>query len=170
MVYAINAPMPKMAQCPKCLWWSNMPRTHDESCQLKDSTLPSPGLPAPAPHAEVRAPDVIATTFEAKAPAQLAEEISRADSVKLRFDEEVYPLTRTEIDWIVLALRRDAACGGGGIASDQNETSRDWSVCRAVDSYRAPRNEGDERPLSDFLEEQGLRVCAIPSTQSGGGK
>jgi hypothetical protein len=51
-----------------------------------------------------------------------------------------------------------------------NETSRDWAVCRAVDHYRAPRNEGDERTLSDFLEEQGLQVSPLPSTQSGDGK
>lgn len=47
-----------------------------------------------------------------------------------------------------------------------NETSRDWDVCNAVDAYRSPRNEGDERTLSDFLEEKGLRVCAFASPQS----
>lgn len=45
-----------------------------------------------------------------------------------------------------------------------NQTSRDWDVCNAVDAYRSPRNEGDERTLSDFLEEKGLRVCALSST------
>lgn len=41
-----------------------------------------------------------------------------------------------------------------------NETSRDWDICRAVDLYCAPRNEGDERTLSDFLTEAGISVCA----------
>lgn len=43
-----------------------------------------------------------------------------------------------------------------------NETSRDWAVCRAVDSYRAPRAENDERTLSDFLETEGLAVYTRP--------
>lgn len=42
---------------------------------------------------------------EAKDPGQLADEIARADTVKLRFDEEVYQLTKDEVGWIVLALR-----------------------------------------------------------------
>lgn len=48
--------------------------------------------------------EFVTTEFEAKTPRQLGEEISRADSVKLKFDEEVYPLTRLEIGWIVAAL------------------------------------------------------------------
>lgn len=48
--------------------------------------------------------DHVTTEFEAKTPRQLGEEISRADSVKLKFDEEVYSLTRLEIGWIVAAL------------------------------------------------------------------
>ena len=45
------------------------------------------------------------TEFAAKSPFQLAEEISRADTVKLNFGGEVYGLTKDEIGWIVLALR-----------------------------------------------------------------
>ncbi len=41
----------------------------------------------------------------AKNPTQLADDIARADTVKLRFDEEVYQLNRDEVGWIVLALR-----------------------------------------------------------------
>lgn len=42
-----------------------------------------------------------------------------------------------------------------------NETARDWDICRAVDLYREPRNSGDERTLSDFLEAAGLRIIAF---------
>ena len=45
------------------------------------------------------------TEFEAKTPRQLAEELSRADTVKLNFGGEVYQLTENEVGWIVLALR-----------------------------------------------------------------
>ena len=45
------------------------------------------------------------TEFAARTPHQLAEELSRVDSVKLNFGGEVYALTRDEIGWIVLALR-----------------------------------------------------------------
>lgn len=48
----------------------------------------------------------VTTEFEAKTPQQLGKEIARADSVKLKFDEEVYPLTRLEIGWIVAALTK----------------------------------------------------------------
>lgn len=44
-----------------------------------------------------------------------------------------------------------------------NETSRDWDVCRAVDLYREPRNEGDGRTLADFLADKGI---AFQSTTS----
>lgn len=46
-----------------------------------------------------------------------------------------------------------------------NETSRDWDVCRAVDLYREPRNEGDGRTLSDFLAEHGIALSAVTSTE-----
>lgn len=42
-----------------------------------------------------------------------------------------------------------------------NETSRDWDICRAVDLYRAPRNKGDERTLSDFLADVGLIITTV---------
>lgn len=47
----------------------------------------------------------VTTKYEAHSPGQLAAEIARADSIKLKFDEEVYPLTKLEIEWIVFALR-----------------------------------------------------------------
>lgn len=47
----------------------------------------------------------------------------------------------------------------GSLEMEDNETSRDWDICRAVDLYREPRNKGDERTLSDFLAEMGLSIC-----------
>lgn len=38
-------------------------------------------------------------------PAQLADDIARADTVKLRFGDEVYQLTEEEVGWIVDAMR-----------------------------------------------------------------
>lgn len=42
---------------------------------------------------------------EAKCPAELADDIARADTVKLNFGGEVYQLNQDEVSWIVLALR-----------------------------------------------------------------
>lgn len=42
---------------------------------------------------------------EAKSPAQLADDVAKADTIKLNFGGEVYKLTKAETDWIVLALR-----------------------------------------------------------------
>ena len=46
----------------------------------------------------------VSNEHESKSPTQLTEELLRADSVKLKFSDEVYPLTATEISWLVVGL------------------------------------------------------------------
>lgn len=48
---------------------------------------------------------MVTTEFEAKTPEQLAEELARADTIKLNYGGEVYQLTEREVDWIVQSLR-----------------------------------------------------------------
>lgn len=71
--------------------------------------------------------------------------------------------------WMVLSKEDAAALAAPPPTArpdrEENETVRDWDVCRAVDAYRAPRNESDERTLADFLEERGLRVIANDSAR-----
>lgn len=50
-------------------------------------------------------PQMVTTEFEAKTPEQLAEELARADTIKLNYGGEVYQLTEREVDWIVQSLR-----------------------------------------------------------------
>jgi hypothetical protein len=49
--------------------------------------------------------DSVSNEHEAKSPTHLADELIRADSVKLKFSDEVYPLTAAEVCWIVAGLR-----------------------------------------------------------------